>query len=110
MANLPVTQFYASARTTPSPSTTSTAGPRTTAPRAGRPAPPTAPDHQRRLVHHPRRRRLQDRVDPTDPNTVYSQLQNGVLVRFDRRTGQRVDIRPREAAGEEGYPLELDSR
>ncbi|MDF1700358.1 MAG: glycosyl hydrolase [Planctomycetota bacterium] len=39
------------------------------------------------------------RVDPTDPNTVYSQWQYGGLVRHDRRSGERVDIRPRTAAG-----------
>ena len=35
-------------------------------------------------------------VDPTDPNIVYSQWQYGGLVRFDRRTGERVDIKPQE--------------
>lgn len=33
-------------------------------------------------------------VDPNDPNTVYSQWQYGGLVRFDRKTGERIDIRP----------------
>ena len=42
-------------------------------------------------------------VDPEDPNIVYSQWQYGGLVRFDRRTGERVDIKPREA--KEGPPL-----
>jgi len=35
-------------------------------------------------------------VDPADPNIVYSQWQYGGLVRFDRRTGTRIDIRPQE--------------
>ncbi len=35
-------------------------------------------------------------VDPTDPNIVYSQWQYGGLVRYDRRTGETVDIKPRE--------------
>ena len=39
-------------------------------------------------------------VDPTDTNIVYSQWQYGGLVRFDRRSGERVDIRPRVAPGE----------
>ena len=34
------------------------------------------------------------RVDPKDPNTVYASMQNGGLVRFDRRTGERVAIQP----------------
>jgi photosystem II stability/assembly factor-like uncharacterized protein len=42
-------------------------------------------------------------VDPENPNIVYSQLQYGVLVRFDRATGERIDIKPRTAAG--GPPL-----
>ena len=42
-------------------------------------------------------------VDPQDPNIVYSQWQYGGLVRFDRRTGERIDIKPQEA--KEGPPL-----
>ncbi len=42
-------------------------------------------------------------VDPEDPNTIYSQWQHGGLVRFDRLTGERVDIKPQESA--EGPPL-----
>ena len=42
-------------------------------------------------------------VDPTDPNIVYSQWQYGGLVRFDRRTGERMDIKPQE--DKEGPPL-----
>ncbi len=42
-------------------------------------------------------------IDPTDPNIVYSQYQYGGLVRFDRRTGEMVDIRPQEPPGEEAY-------
>jgi len=41
------------------------------------------------------------RVDPEDPHIVYSQWQYGGLVRFDRRSGERLDIRPRPAPGEE---------
>lgn len=36
-------------------------------------------------------------VDPNDPDTIYSQWQYGGLVRFNRKTGERVDIRPRES-------------
>ena len=39
--------------------------------------------------------------DPEDPNTVYSESQHGGLVRFDRSTGEKVSIQPREAPGEE---------
>ncbi len=37
------------------------------------------------------------RADPKDPNTVYATSQNGGLVRFDRRTGERVSIKPQPA-------------
>ena len=43
------------------------------------------------------------RVDPTDPNIVYSESQHGVLVRFDRRTGEQIDIQPQ--AGPDEAPL-----
>jgi photosystem II stability/assembly factor-like uncharacterized protein len=37
------------------------------------------------------------RVDPEDPNTIYAELQHGVLVRYDKRTGERIGIQPQEA-------------
>ncbi len=40
------------------------------------------------------------RVDPTDPNIVYAELQHGVIVRFDKRTGERQGIQPKEEKGE----------
>jgi photosystem II stability/assembly factor-like uncharacterized protein len=43
------------------------------------------------------------RVDPEDPNTVYAELQHGVIVRFDKRTGERIGIQPQEEKG--GTPL-----
>jgi len=42
-------------------------------------------------------------VDPEDPDTIYSQWQYGGLVRYNRRTGERVDIKPQPAKG--GEPL-----
>ncbi|MGQ0767364.1 MAG: WD40/YVTN/BNR-like repeat-containing protein [Gemmatimonadota bacterium] len=43
------------------------------------------------------------RVDPEDPNTIYSELQHGVIVRYDKRTGERIGIQPQEEKG--GVPL-----
>jgi len=40
------------------------------------------------------------RVDPTDPNIVYGESQYGGIVRLDRRTSERVNIRPVEGKGE----------
>ena len=37
-------------------------------------------------------------IDPKDPNIVYSQWQYGGLIRFDRKTGEKIDIKPREEA------------
>ncbi len=42
-------------------------------------------------------------VDPEDPNTVYSQWQYGGLVRYDRRTGNTIDIKPQPE--KDGPPL-----
>ncbi|MFH1755456.1 MAG: glycosyl hydrolase [Candidatus Latescibacterota bacterium] len=42
-------------------------------------------------------------VDPQDPNIVYSQWQYGGLIRFDKRSGERIDIKPQEAI--DGPPL-----
>ncbi|MFO7654496.1 MAG: glycosyl hydrolase [Candidatus Krumholzibacteriia bacterium] len=39
-------------------------------------------------------------IDPTDPNIVYSQLQHGNLVRYDRQSGERIDIQPQPEPGE----------
>jgi photosystem II stability/assembly factor-like uncharacterized protein len=35
-------------------------------------------------------------VDPNDPDTIYSQWQYGGLVRYNRKTGESVDIKPQE--------------
>jgi photosystem II stability/assembly factor-like uncharacterized protein len=39
------------------------------------------------------------RVDPEDPNTIYAELQHGVIVRYDKRTGERIGIQPQEEKG-----------
>jgi photosystem II stability/assembly factor-like uncharacterized protein len=52
---------------------------------------------------------FQSRVDPRDPNIVYSELQYGGLVRFNRRTGERVGIQPQPGAGEPALRWNWDS-
>jgi photosystem II stability/assembly factor-like uncharacterized protein len=37
---------------------------------------------------------FRSQVDPEDPNTIYASLQHGVIVRFDKRTGERIGIQP----------------
>lgn len=48
-------------------------------------------------------------VDPEDPNTVYSESQHGGLGRYDRRTGEVMDIQPQPAPGEEPFRWNWDS-
>ena len=42
-------------------------------------------------------------VDPTDADIVYSQWQYGGLVRYDRKTGETIDIQPQPAWGDPAY-------
>ena len=39
-------------------------------------------------------------IDPTDPNIVYAEAQYGNMVRYDRKSGEAVSIRPEPAEGE----------
>jgi photosystem II stability/assembly factor-like uncharacterized protein len=39
-------------------------------------------------------------ADPEDPNTVYAESQYGVLVRYDRATGEQKGIQPQQAPGQ----------
>lgn len=48
-------------------------------------------------------------VDPEDPNTIYTELQYGVIVRFDKRTGERIGIQPSSGRGEEALRFNWDS-
>ncbi|MGQ0627794.1 MAG: glycosyl hydrolase [Phycisphaerales bacterium] len=48
-------------------------------------------------------------VDPLDPNIVYSQWQDGGLVRFDRRSGEQVDIRPIEKRDDPAFVFNWDA-
>ncbi|MEQ9187198.1 MAG: glycosyl hydrolase [Cryomorphaceae bacterium] len=48
-------------------------------------------------------------VDPTDPDVVYSQAQYGWLVRYNRKTGERVNIKPIERKGEDPYRWNWDA-
>ncbi|MFG0320567.1 MAG: WD40/YVTN/BNR-like repeat-containing protein, partial [Planctomycetota bacterium JB042] len=48
-------------------------------------------------------------IDPVDPDIVYCESQQGYLRRFDRRTGESVDIRPQPGPGEENFRFNWDS-
>jgi hypothetical protein len=51
----------------------------------------------------------QPAVDPTDPDIVYSEWQQGNLVRFDRKTGEVIYIQPQPEAGEDRDRFNWDS-
>jgi photosystem II stability/assembly factor-like uncharacterized protein len=48
-------------------------------------------------------------VDPKDPNIVYSESQYGNLTRFDRKTGEDLDIQPQPGPGEPPLRWNWDS-
>ncbi len=58
---------------------------------------------------------MYQRIDPTDPNTVYTESQGGNIVRFDRRSGARKAIKPEPEEGADPYrfhwtsPIEISS-
>src|SRR5262245_25415081 len=52
---------------------------------------------------------FRSQVDPEDPNTIYASLQHGVIVRFDKRTGQRIGIQPQPERNEDPPRWNWDS-
>lgn len=42
-------------------------------------------------------------IDPTNPDIVYAEAQYGNMVRYDRKSGEALDIRPEPRKGEESY-------
>lgn len=51
----------------------------------------------------------QPAIDPTDPNIVYSEWQEGSLIRWDRKTGEIVFIQPQPGEGEAQDRFNWDS-
>jgi photosystem II stability/assembly factor-like uncharacterized protein len=49
------------------------------------------------------------RIDPEDPTTIYSESQHGEMVRFHRRTGERIGIQPQPEPGEPALRWHWDS-
>ncbi len=48
-------------------------------------------------------------IDPTDPNIIYVEWQNGSLLRFDKKSQEAVYISPRPEAGEPPLRFNWDS-
>ncbi|MDN5204664.1 glycosyl hydrolase [Fulvivirgaceae bacterium BMA10] len=52
---------------------------------------------------------FESQIDPNDPNIVYAQSQYGVLVRYDRSSGEELGIQPQERKGESAYRFNWDA-
>jgi photosystem II stability/assembly factor-like uncharacterized protein len=52
---------------------------------------------------------FRSQVDPVDANTIYSESQYGVLVRYDKPTGQELLLQPQEGKGEPPLRWNWDS-
>ena len=52
---------------------------------------------------------FESQVDPENPDIVYAQSQYGVLVRYDRMSGEEVGIQPKERKGENAYRWNWDA-
>ena len=52
---------------------------------------------------------FQSQADPEDPNIVYAESQYGGLDRYDRRTGEQVQIQPEPGKGEPAFRWNWDS-
>lgn len=52
---------------------------------------------------------FESQIDPTDPNIIYSQWQYGGLIRYDRRSGEVLDIKPRQKNDEDPYIFNWDA-
>lgn len=48
-------------------------------------------------------------IEPGNPDIVYSEAQHGALVRFDRKTGQQVDVQPQAGPGDAPLRWNWDS-
>lgn len=49
------------------------------------------------------------RVDPTNPDIVYSESQYGNVVRYDKKSGERINIKPQPRKGEKTYKWNWDT-
>ena len=52
---------------------------------------------------------FESQIDPKDPNIVYAQAQYGWLVRYDKKSGERIAIQPQPGKGEPGLRWNWDA-
>jgi photosystem II stability/assembly factor-like uncharacterized protein len=48
-------------------------------------------------------------IDPTNPNIVYAESQYGGMIRYDKQSGEIIDIRPEPIKGEKTYKWYWDA-
>jgi len=49
------------------------------------------------------------RIDPTNPDIIYSESQYGNVVRYDKKSGERINIKPQPRKGEKTYKWNWDT-
>ncbi len=52
---------------------------------------------------------FESQADPEDSNIIYAQSQHGSLVRFDKKSGERMGIQPKPRKGEKAYRWNWDA-
>lgn len=52
---------------------------------------------------------FESQIDPKDPNIVYAQAQYGWLVRYDKKSGEKIGIQPMPGKGEPAYRWNWDA-
>lgn len=52
---------------------------------------------------------FETQIDPDNPDIVYAQSQYGVLVRYDRKSGEELGIQPKPRKGENAYRWNWDA-
>ncbi|MBT6514580.1 MAG: glycosyl hydrolase, partial [Crocinitomicaceae bacterium] len=52
---------------------------------------------------------FESQIDPTNPNIVYAQAQYGWLVRYDKKSGEKIGIQPMPKKGEAPYRWNWDA-
>ena len=52
---------------------------------------------------------FESQVDPENPNIIYAQSQHGVLVRYDKSSGEELGIQPKPREGEDAYRWNWDA-
>lgn len=52
---------------------------------------------------------FESQVDPNNPNIIYAQAQHGVIVRYDKASGEAMGIQPKPGKGEDQYRWNWDA-